>query len=203
MYPVLAVMKLTGLDWADFAKRFCEARDEEVARMSSASESDTLFDTLLSTPVTFTSHGEGPTTTTIRRLLGSRDTRAIINEMSTGVFYTEEDNLLIVHWSTAIAAILAATGKYRNGDTFNPARLKMVAERHALCVKTKTAQKKYPGLAMYVREKCGPGIGLAQVSLFDLRSLIGDVTVTSTTAAPATTTVDPREIPVLDADIQI
>lgn len=203
MYPVLAMMHVSGLDWAGFAKRFCEARDEEVSRMSTASESDTLFDSLLSTPVELTLPGEGTTSTTIRRLLGSRDTRAQINETATGVYFSEEHCLLFAHWTTATSSILTRVSKYKNGETFNPARLKMIAERHPMCVKSKVASKKYPGIANFIREKCGPGAGLTNVSLFDLRSLIGDETVASGTATTTMISESTQDVPVLDADIQI
>lgn len=203
MYPVLSLMRVAGLDWAGFAKRFCEARDEEVSRMSAASESDTLFDSILSTPVDITLPGEGTMTTTIRRLLGSRDTRAQINETATGVYFSEEHCVLFAHWTTATSSILTRVSKYKNGETFNPARLKMIAERHPMCVKSKVALKKYPSISNYIRERCGPGATLTSVSLFDLRSLIGDETVASGTTTPTLIQSETQDVPVLDADIQI
>lgn len=184
LYPVLSMMKLLGQDYKRFAYDFCDARKDQLARITSTSENEQIFETVLSSPFHI-QQGEERVSgkTTIRAMLAhlERDAVEEINKTKCGVYFDFDTGWLVVHWIEALQGVLANSVKF--GRETSPSYLKEMSQRspHHVPVDQVRAQKVLERLKGWM----GPGVQLGQVSVFDVRYLVEDA---RNTLMPAVTT---------------
>lgn len=151
-------------DLARFAHDFSVSRKSVLTSTTNASETTTLFNTLLSSTVKRLQEGR---IVTLRQMLGERNKLDEINSQSQGIFIDARQKWLVVVWDLARLLIFANNADYSNQST---AYLKSIAERSERIVKTEDVvqAETLPRLADYM----GPGVKIGDVSVFQIADLI-------------------------------
>lgn len=195
VYPVLAVMKAAGVDYQKFAKEFFETRIEEILTVSSFTENEMLFETILNVPIRV---GNDPThpsgTTTVRAMLCTEDGRRELNEKRCGVYFDEQSNWLIVYWIEALHNALANT-RYKVDGISN---VRTIADRSKRLIKSQDLTKQGDAFTSKLRKLMGPGVRAKDVSVFSIQDLIDEVTPTET--KPLEPSVDGKVLKIVGDD---
>ena len=171
LHPALTMAKFLGLDYKQFAHDFCKERSEQLGRISSTTENELVFETVLSSPVKMRTEKEQISGMTTVRAQLARERSEIdeINMTRCGVYFDNDTGWLIVHWIEALQGVLS-NSRYAREAT--PNYLKEVSERSQFHVPSELVTQQQ--VMSRIKHWTGPGISLAQVSVFDVRGLLED-----------------------------
>jgi hypothetical protein len=164
LYSIMAIRRVAGLEYLNFAKSFAASRGGDIGRAALAGAGQPLFDDILDAPITMS--GEQKEATTVRRLLSKVDELDALNRVHCGVYLDVTKRWLIVLWASALPALFR-NGRYRDRT---PMEMLMRAERAPQHIPTERAEgfKVLDRLAPWM----GYGIRYEQVSVFDVGAVI-------------------------------
>lgn len=101
LLPVITILKMAGVDYHKFVTAYSTYKAEELERNYSTAPHDDVWEILLqSARVKVPGEEYRDRTFTISQLLTRPETRHLINETDTGLFYLEGLDLLVVNWAT-------------------------------------------------------------------------------------------------------
>lgn len=167
LYPILSMMKLVGLDYQNFAYKFCLARKEQLTRIASTSENEQIYETILSSPFSIQKGDERISgKTTVRALLASDPNE--VNKTKCGVYYDSTMKWLVIHWIEAIQGVLANSVKFNR--EVSPSYLKTVSDRSPYNVPTDAVTNSR--VLDRLRHWMGPGVRISQCTVFNVAELI-------------------------------
>lgn len=184
IYPALAVMKTLGLDYEDFAYKFCENKSHYISKISSATENDGILTAVLNSPgVSAKIEGRVSSNASVGELLRHVDSRNLLNTTGCGVYYTErkEEHWLIVNWTQAIQGVLSQHPKYRTETS--PNHLKEMADRSGRIVSRDKVRR-----SGIIRRLTGKATRLDDVTVYNISDLMEDEVVV--TAEPQSEVVE-------------
>jgi hypothetical protein len=184
LYPLLAMLKLLerlakakGMpsaipDYTDFAYRFTETRKEYLTQLTTVSENEMVFQTILSAPIQIAvagDHEHATGSTNVKKMLLDINNLDAINKTSQGVFIDSQMEWLIVNWMEACQGLLSNT-QYR---TESAPRLKQFGERSPYSVKTDDV--KASGVMERMFHVMGPCQTIDMISVFSVKHILDEV----------------------------
>jgi hypothetical protein len=184
LYPLLAMLKLLerlakakGMpsaipDYTDFAYRFTESRKEYLTQLTTVSENETVFQTLLSAPIQIAVAGDrehATGSTNIKEMLLDLNNLDAINKTSQGVFIDTQAEWLIVNWMEACQGLLSNT-QYRMESA---PRLKQFGERSPYSIRTDDVRAS--GVMERMFHVTGPCQSMDMISVFSVKHILDEV----------------------------
>lgn len=123
LYPALATMKFLGLDYRTFLTDFCEANKEAFRVGATRTDSMELFDYVCRSPkltVRSQDGGHDRQTMSLIQLLATPESRALINQTNSGLYFDEVQQVLLVDWTAAVQVVLSQHPRYsRESNLYN------------------------------------------------------------------------------------
>lgn len=117
LLPILAVMKVVGMDYQKFALAYTEVKTQQLANTIQMHEYDTIWERVFHTNVVnLPGEEEVGKTFTLSQIVQQPDLTHLINMTDTGVYYLPDDDYLAIVWPTAIAGPLFRGSKYGNAN---------------------------------------------------------------------------------------
>lgn len=170
LFPAMAIMKLVGLDYADFVDRFLDANKEALATSAKHTDSTQLFEWICHSPTLTVRTGDNRerNNATLLQMLSVPESRDQINYSAAGVYFDAPASLVIVNWTEAIQGVLKHHARWcRETNTHN---LRHLANRAPNVLKP--LQLKASGALERLR---GTGIGsvsIENLTAYDVRNII-------------------------------
>lgn len=168
LYPSLAVLKTIGVEYEDFAFKFCKSNAKYINKIASATENDEIFRAVLNSPnLRADIEGRASRSTSVGELLVSEDMRSFLNTTGCGVWYCYDSgkHLLLVNWTQAVQGVLSNHPKYKHER--NAAHLKEMAERGDNVLSRDKLRR-----AGVITRVIGPTARLDDVTAYDISDMI-------------------------------
>jgi len=116
LQPSLAVMKFLGRDYRKFAFDFCATNKSTLVNTAESADSAQLFNQVCFTPKMKWRMGDKiRVDVDLMTMLATPEGRSAINSSSSGVFYDDPTQMVLVNWVTALQTVL--TGSRFGRDT--------------------------------------------------------------------------------------
>lgn len=166
-----AIIKLVGLDPHNYIKRVVKKKIKLISNITTSTQSESLFESLLSSRVEYTPPGSPNRYTSVRSLLGDPAERYKLQELECGLSYaTYQKNgnsvhVLVVLWSEVLASL------FKPGDRFKqdtPKRLQGVAGTYKNSMRYRDVSRSLPTLKKLLK----PGISSNDITIFDVTAVI-------------------------------
>ena len=110
LFPVLAIMKYLGKDWVEFLRNYVSDNADNISRAATITESETLVSAMMHNPVVVVPSDNKDDRqvrkASIAQLLSNPALRERINTASCGIYFDEEQNLLLVLLDQALTELL-------------------------------------------------------------------------------------------------
>jgi hypothetical protein len=184
LFPAMTIMKMLGKDYKKFVQDFCDANEETFGLVSTRTDSRELFDWLSQSPMLIhRDDGGNKDRANLLQLLATPETRAEITKCGMGLFWDEQDKVLVVSWPAAVQTILSNT---RYAKETNMANMRELANRDPYAVKPEVLVKS-PALARLRASGLGAvnPIYLTGYNLAPLIAMMGPQAVVQAESAPA------------------
>jgi len=175
-----SIIKLVGLDPHSYIKRVVRKKIKLIANITNSTQSESLFESILSARVEYTPPGSPNRYTSVRSLLGDPAERYKLQELDCGLSYAtytkngKSVHVLIVLWSEVLASL------FKPGDRFKqdtPKRLQGVAGTYKNSMKYRDVSRALPNLKKLLK----PGINSNDVTIFDVTTVIQNWEMASST----------------------
>jgi len=171
--PIVAIMKLVGVDYGKFLADFSKLKMEEMQEQGGmVQESANIWDHVLYTQfdlAKFAPDSDLAGYTSLSKILSNHATRAQLNASDAGVYFVEKKMWLVVFWQKAMTGVLRHSPKYRNAQS--PGRLKTIADSDSRAV-SKELLKNNVAFLKDIRQRTGTNVALTQLSVIDLTTTL-------------------------------
>jgi len=159
LFSAAAVMKLLGLDWKTFFRKYIISNESTILRATTISESESYLGSMLYNPVIY--QRETNINVSVANLLVSPEKRAEINTSACGIYFDEEKELLLMLLDQAVPRLLPSQLKTYG---MSGSRLRDTLERHRAALSPKEVQQS--NILRKVGPYLGAGIKLQDVVVF-------------------------------------
>lgn len=181
LFGVLAVMKLVGLDWKDFLKRYASDNAQTLTAGDTASESDNILHAMLTNQKV-----QDPDTRTYGHILAMlRDPAQwdAINTSATGVYFDSETRCLLILVDAALTSLVPDT--YKRGLISSAHRLRTMLTRHSKATAKDAKALTALGILENLEHFIGRGITERNVVVIDAAQWLRNPKAVPTQQAPA------------------
>lgn len=168
--PAMTVMKIIGLDYQAFVNDFCSVREFEIVKTVEQSEAAQLMDWLLTSPqIPVRDEATNELTrSSVLAMLSSAKQRRKLNDLNTGAYYDESENLLVVNWTQAVQTVLRQHPRYgKEGSTYG---MRDIANRHPTALRPLEIQQS--GVIQRLKKHGVAAMGPHSLSVFRIGKVL-------------------------------
>ena len=182
LYPAIVTLKLLGLDYHQFAIRFCEANRENIQTVTTRTDSGSIEDWVLDSPVLSLRVGDSRERKelSLRDILATHESRKELNSSGNGLYLDEESGVVYINWIAAVQTVMKNHPRFSRESNFQ--NLRELANRapHAM----KPAEIVKSAGYQRLKENVLKGISPSNITAYSLAHLMGRA-VAPTVVKPA------------------
>lgn len=141
LQPAMTIMRMLGIDDKKFIREFCAAHEDNIIDTKTHSESSQLLDWVLQSPQIPMHNDDGGELQylSVLQILAKTNYRRRLNSLGCGVYFDENEEVMVVNWTTATQTVLSRHNKYsKETSTYS---LRETANRHSYALKPAELEK--------------------------------------------------------------